>query len=68
VRTAVITDFVRESEDAEVLVPLREELEGRFEREDIGRVLGDGVVQQALRVSWPGAMYTAWLGEPRRRV
>jgi hypothetical protein len=71
VRIAVITDFARESEGAEVLAPLREELEGRFERGDIEKVLGDAVVEQAKRrpekapkVSWPGAMYKAWLEEP----
>ncbi|KAF1936473.1 hypothetical protein EJ02DRAFT_459498 [Clathrospora elynae] len=71
VRIAVITDFGRESAAWEKPMLLRDQLEGRFEREDIEKVLGDAVVRQAKRrpekapnVSWPYAMYMAWLAEP----
>jgi HD superfamily phosphohydrolase YqeK len=71
VRMAVITDFGRKSEGSEVLRSLKEQLEARYERAGVERVLGDAVVEQAKRrpekapkVSWPHAMYTAWLAEP----
>ncbi|KAI4952278.1 hypothetical protein J4E91_003740 [Alternaria rosae] len=71
VRIAVITDFGRKDGEYEVLQPLTEELEARWGRAGIERVLGDAVVEQAKRkpekapkVSWPGAMYAAWLVEP----
>lgn len=71
VRLAVITDFGRKSEVWDVLAPLREKLEARFERAEIEKVLGDAVVEQAKRrpgkapmVSWPGVMYRAHLEEP----
>lgn len=71
VRLAVITDFGRKSEAWDVLLPLRGELEARYEREEVEKVLGDAVVEQAVRrpgkapmVSWPGVMYRAHLEEP----
>ncbi|CAG5163360.1 uncharacterized protein ALTATR162_LOCUS6419 [Alternaria atra] len=71
VRIAVITDFGRKSADWEVLESLREQLEVRYERVGIEKVLGDAVVEQAKRkpekapkVSWPHAMYVASLAEP----
>jgi len=54
-----------------MLQPLREQLEVRYERAGIEKVLGDAVVEQAKRkpekapkVSWPHAMYAAALAEP----
>jgi HD superfamily phosphohydrolase YqeK len=71
VRIAVITDFGRKSAVLNVLEPLRKELEARFERGGIEKVLGDAVVEQAKsrpekapKVSWPHAMVTAWEAEP----
>jgi hypothetical protein len=71
VRVAVITDFGRKSAEWEVLQSLREQLEVRYERAGIEKVLGDAVVEQAKRkpekapkVSWPHAMYAASLAEP----
>lgn len=71
VRVAVVTDFGRKSVEWAVLEPRREELEGEFERGGIEKVLGDAVVEQAVRrpekapmVSWPGVMYKAHLAEP----
>lgn len=71
VRIAVVTDFGRKSTDWEMLQPLREQLEVRYERAGIEKVLGDAVVEQAKRkpekapkVSWPHAMYAAALAEP----
>lgn len=71
VRIAVITDFGRKSAEWEVLQPMREKLEAQHGRAEIEKVLGDAVVEQAKRnpekapkVSWPHAMYTAWLAEP----
>jgi HD superfamily phosphohydrolase YqeK len=71
VRIAVITDFGRRSAEWEVLAPLREEMEARFERKGIEKVLGDVVVEQAKgkpekapKVSWPHAMVKAWEAEP----
>ncbi|KAH9881931.1 hypothetical protein J1614_001102 [Plenodomus biglobosus] len=71
VRVAVITDFGRKSEDWDLLLPLKEELEGLCQRGHIEKVLGDAVVAQAIEkpvkapmVSWPGVMYKAWLAEP----
>ncbi|KAG9194589.1 hypothetical protein G6011_04624 [Alternaria panax] len=72
VRIAVITDLGRKSADWEVLGPLRERLEERYERAEIEKVLGDAVVEQVKRkpdkapkVSWPHAMYAASLAEPQ---
>lgn len=71
VRVAVITDFGRKTEDWNLLLPLKEELEGMYHRGHIEKVLGDAVVAQAIEkpakapmVSWPGVMYKAWLAEP----
>ena len=71
VRLAVITDFGRKSSAWNVLAPLKEDLEKRFERAEIEKVLGDAVVDQAKKrpekapmVSWPGVMYKAHLAEP----
>lgn len=71
VRLAVITDFGRKSSGWDLLGPLREELEKELGRENIEKVLGDAVVDQAKKrpekapmVSWPGAMYRAHLAEP----
>ena len=71
VRIGVITDFGRKGEGYEVLQPLAEGLEARWGRAEIEKVLGDAVVEQAKRkpekapkVSWPRAMYDAWLVEP----
>ncbi|CAO2654836.1 Nn.00g115690.m01.CDS01 [Neocucurbitaria sp. VM-36] len=71
VRIAVVTDFGRKTRDWETLVPLREELEAKFERGGIEKVLGDAVVEQAKTkpdkapmVSWPGVMYRAHLEDP----
>ncbi|KAJ4989163.1 metal dependent phosphohydrolase [Stagonosporopsis vannaccii] len=71
VRIAVLTDFGRKSEAWDVLQPVRGELEARYEREGVEKVLGDAVVEQAVRrpgkapmVSWPGVMYRAYLEEP----
>ncbi|KAF1846660.1 uncharacterized protein K460DRAFT_268217, partial [Cucurbitaria berberidis CBS 394.84] len=71
VRIAVITDFGRSTAESETLVPLREELEAKFERGGIEKVLGDAVVKQAKQrpekapmVSWPGVLYRAHLEEP----
>lgn len=71
VRLAVITDFGRKSSAWDVLLPLREELEKKFERAEIEKVLGDVVVEQAKKrpekapmASWPGVMYRAHLAEP----
>jgi HD superfamily phosphohydrolase YqeK len=71
VRIAVVTDFGRKSAVSNVLEPLRRELEARFERRGIEKVLGDAVVEQAKsrpekapKVSWPHAMFTAWEAEP----
>ncbi|KAI4669372.1 uncharacterized protein J4E79_001415 [Alternaria viburni] len=71
VRIGVITDFGRKGEGYEVLQPLAEGLEARWGRAGIEKVLGDAVVEQAKRkpekapkVSWPRAMYEAWLVEP----
>lgn len=70
-RTALGTEFGRKTTDSDVLEPLREKLEGRFERANIEKVLGDAVVEQAKqkpdkapRVSWPGLIYRAWLAGP----
>ncbi|KAH6882824.1 hypothetical protein BKA58DRAFT_407921 [Alternaria rosae] len=71
VRIAVITDFGRRGEEYEVLQSLTEQLEAQYERAGVEKVLGDAVVEQAKRkpekapkVSWPGAMYAAWVAEP----
>jgi HD superfamily phosphohydrolase YqeK len=71
VRIAVITDFGRKSAEGEVLAPLREEMEARFERKGVEKVLSDAVVEQAKgkpekapKVSWPHAMVKAWETEP----
>jgi putative nucleotidyltransferase with HDIG domain len=71
VRLAVVTDFGRKTEVQDTLEPLRVRLEGEFERGGIEKVLGDAVVEQAMRrpdkapmVSWPGVMYRAHLEEP----
>jgi len=71
VRVAVVTDFGRRGDNYEVLQSLTEKLEARYERVGIEKVLGDAVVEQAKRkpekapkVSWPRAMYEAWLVEP----
>ena len=72
-RVAVITDFGQESMYYDTLVPLREELEGAFQRASIEQVLCDAVVAQAKQrpekapmVSWPGVLYEAWLAKPDR--
>jgi HD superfamily phosphohydrolase YqeK len=71
VRIAVITDFRRDTTEWKMLEPIRERLEAQHERAEIEKVLGDAVVEQAKvdprkapKVSWPHAMYTAWLAEP----
>jgi HD superfamily phosphohydrolase YqeK len=71
VRIAVVTDFGRKGADWEVLESMTDELEARYGRAGIEKVLGDAVVEQAKRkpekapkVSWPHAMYAAWLAEP----
>lgn len=71
VRLAVVTDFGRRSEVWDELEPLRAGLEAEFERGGIEKVLGDAVVEQAIKkpekapkVSWPRAMYEAHLKEP----
>lgn len=70
-RVAVLHDFGRKSKAWEVLEPLREGLEGRFERAGIAKVLSDAVVQQAIKRpekaphgTWPGGMYRAYLANP----
>ncbi|KAJ4368258.1 hypothetical protein N0V83_006614 [Neocucurbitaria cava] len=72
VRIAVITDFGMKTEDWETLVPLTRELEAKFERGGIEKVLGDAVVEQAKSrpgkapmASWVGVMYRAHLEEPQ---
>jgi HD superfamily phosphohydrolase YqeK len=71
VRLAVITDFGRRTEVWNELEPLRAGLEAEFERGGIEKVLGDAVVEQAIKrpdkapkVSWPRVMYEAHLEEP----
>lgn len=71
VRVAVVTDFSRGTAKLDMLESMREGLETQHERADIEKVLGDAVVEQvkadpgkAPKVSWPHAMYTAWLAEP----
>lgn len=71
VRVAVVTDFQRGTSKLDMLKSVRKELEAQHERADIEKVLGDAVVEQvkadpgkAPKVSWPHAMYTAWLADP----
>ncbi|EMD95415.1 hypothetical protein COCC4DRAFT_29177 [Bipolaris maydis ATCC 48331] len=71
VRIAVITDFRRIVTEWSMLEAMRERLEAQHERVGIEKVLGDAVVEQAKmdprkapKVSWPHAMYAAWLADP----
>lgn len=71
VRLAVVTDFGRRTEVWDELEPLRAGLEAEFKRDGIEKVLGDAVVEQAIKrpekapkVSWPRVMYEAHLEEP----
>jgi HD superfamily phosphohydrolase YqeK len=71
VRIAVVTDFGMKMAGAEELEGLRAQMEERFDRADIKKVLTDAVVGQAMRqpqkapsATWPGALYRASLVEP----
>jgi HD superfamily phosphohydrolase YqeK len=70
VRIAVATDFGMEIAGGEGLEELRAQLEERFDRADIKKVLTDAIVEQARkqpqkapRATWPGALYRASPGE-----
>jgi HD superfamily phosphohydrolase YqeK len=70
VRIAVATDFGMEIAGGEGLEGLRAQLEERFDRADIKKVLTDAVVEQAKKqpqkapnATWPGALYRASPGE-----
>jgi HD superfamily phosphohydrolase YqeK len=70
VRIAVATDFGMEIAGGEGLEELRAQLEERFDRADIKKVLTDAVVEQAKKqpqkapsATWPGVLYRASPGE-----
>jgi HD superfamily phosphohydrolase YqeK len=70
VRIAVATDFGMEIAGGEGLEELRAQLEERFDRADIKKVLTDAIVEQAKKqpqkapsATWPGALYRASPGE-----
>jgi hypothetical protein len=71
VREAILFDFGRPRVHAEELIKRRESFEGQFARQGIEKVLGDAVVEQAVKnpekapsASWPGVLYRAHLAEP----
>jgi hypothetical protein len=71
VREAILFDFGRPRVHAEELIKRRESFEGQFARKGIEKVLGDAVVEQAVKnpekapaASWPGVLYRAHLAEP----
>ena len=71
VREAVLTDFGKTGGASESLVGLKGELEEKYPRLEVEKVLGDHVVGQALRrpqkappASWPGILYRAHLTDP----
>lgn len=76
VRRGVITDFTKVSQDAEDsesrrIRQWRDTAEKIWPRLDIEKILGDVVVQQAVKQpgkapkgSWPGGMYRAHLDQP----
>jgi hypothetical protein len=71
VREAILFDFGRDQGHAEELAKCRETFESQFARKGIEKVLGDAVVEQAVKkpekapsASWPGVLYRAHLAEP----
>lgn len=71
VREAVLIDFGRREDSLGNLVEVRRQLEERYPRRGIEKVLGDAVVAQAVRdpkkapaASWPNNLYKAYLAEP----
>lgn len=71
VREAVRIDFGRKIDKMEGLDDMKKSLEEKYPRLGVERVLGDAVVQQAVRnpakappASWPNNLYKAHLAEP----
>ncbi|KAF2873334.1 hypothetical protein BDV95DRAFT_604841 [Massariosphaeria phaeospora] len=71
VREAVLCDFGKGSEKLGAWEALRTQFEARFERGEVEKVLGDRVVEQALRLprkaemaSWAGGLVRAYAEGP----
>ncbi|KAF2098575.1 hypothetical protein NA57DRAFT_75814 [Rhizodiscina lignyota] len=72
VRTAVLIDFGKKMDLSEEAEDEKEEIEEKWPRDNIEKILGDEVVKQAVKnpdkappASWPGILYRAHLAEPQ---